>query len=329
MQNQTSSLIAAYSLARRTRNQLTTILAGSFVLAQVTPSFASIDNTAQATGTYNASTANYGSSSQSVPVAAAAPAMTIAKSASAPTTALGTDLTHTDSGDTITYTYTVTNTGNVTMNSVAPIDAGPSFNGFAGTASLGAYSPATATIAPGSSQIYTATYTLSTLDVYHGADIVNGVTNSAVASGTYGPSNTLFTIAAINKATATTQITGFPSLTIAKVAVLTDKAGGTAAKADVGETITYTYTITNNGTVPVINVSPRDNHDTNPGPGAIVPLGGGTGIIGETLSAPGPLGGAASSDATANNGIWSVLAPGASVTFTWAHVVTQAEFNHG
>ncbi len=328
MNDQTSTLIAAYRLARRTRNLCTTLLAGTFVMAQVTPTFATIDNTAQATGTYNASTANYGSSSQSVPVATAAPNMTITKTAAAPTTALGADATHTDALDTITYTYVVTNTGNVTMNSAVPVDAGPKFNGFAGTNSLGAFSPASATIIPGGSQTFTAVYTLSTLDVYHGADIVNGVTNSAVATGTYGPLNTAFTIPAANKATATTQIAGFPSLTIAKVAVLTDIGGGTAGKADVGETITYTYTITNNGTVPVTNVSPRDNHDTNPGPGSLVALGAG-GITGETLSAAGPLGAGASTDATANNGIWSVLAPGASVTFTWAHIVTQAEFNHG
>ena len=332
MKNQTSNLIAAYAFARRTRNTMTTLLAGTFVMAQVTPTFASIDNTATATGTYNASTASYGSSSQSVPVAAAAPSMTIAKTAAAPTVAAGTNITQTDAGDSITFTYVVTNNGNVTMNGVAPVDAGPSFGGFGGTLSLSAFTPATATIAPTLSQTFTATYTLSTLDVYHGAGLAgsNLVANSAVAAGTYGPSNTAYTIPALNKSTATTTIVGFPSLSIVKTAVLVDKAiaGNTLLKADVGETINYTFAITNNGTVPMTSVSPSDLHDTNPGPGSLIGLGG-TNIIGETLTTAGPLGAAASTDATGNNGIWSTLAPGATVTFTWAHVVTQAEFNHG
>ena len=333
MKNHTSNLLAVYVFARRARNTMTTLLAGTFVLAQVTPTLATIDNTANATGTYNAATANYGASSKSVPVAAAAPSMTITKSAGSPTTALGADTTNTDALDTITFTYVVTNTGNVTMNNVVPIDAGPSFGGIAGTNTLGAYSPATASIAPTFSQTFTATYVLSTLDVYHGAGLPasNLVTNSAVALGNYGPSNaSTYQILPANKANATTTIVGFPSLSIVKTFALADKAGGTALFADVGETITYTYRITNNGTVPMTNVSPRDLHDTNPGPGALVGLGGAN-ITSETVLAAdvGPLGAAASTDATANNGIWSTLAPGASVTFTWAHVVTQAEFNHG
>ena len=334
MKNQTSSLIEAYAIARRTRNQLTTLLAGTFVMAQVTPSFASIDNTAQATGTYNASTANYGSSSQSVPVAAAAPSMTITKSIAAipavnPTVGLGADATHTDAGDTITYSYVVTNSGNVTMNGVVPVDPGPSFGGFAALGTLPlVYSPASATLAPGNSQTFTATYTLTTLDVYHGAGLPAQqlVVNNATATGVYGPSNTTIPPASVNTSQVKTTIVGFASLSIVKTAVLTDKNANKAA--DVGETITYTYAITNNGTVPMTSVSPRDTHDTNPGPGALVALGAG-GITSETLTTPGLLGAAASSDGTANNGIWSTLAPGATVTFTWAHVVTQAEFDHG
>ena len=329
MKNQTSNLIAAYAFARRTRNIMTTLLAGTFVMAQVTPTLSSIDNTATAIGTYG-STTSYGSSSQSVPVAPAAPNMTVSKTAAAPTVAAGTNNGQTDAGDSITFTYVVTNTGNVTMNNVAPVDTGPTFGGFAATASLSAFTPATATIAPASSANFTATYTLSTLDVYHGAGLAgsNLVSNSAVAAGTYGPANTAYTIPPGSKSTATATIVGFPSLSIVKTAVLADKAGGTAGKADVGETITYTYAITNNGTVPMTNVSPSDLHDTNPGPGALVGLGG-TNISGESLTTAGPLGAGASTDATANNGIWSTLAPGATVTFTWAHVVTQAEFNHG
>ena len=336
MKDQNSTLIAAYAMARRTRNMLTTLLAGTFVTAQVAPSFASIDNTAQATGTYNGSPANYGSSGATVPVAAAAPSMTITKSIAAipavnPTVGLGVDSIHTDAGDTITYSYVVTNSGNVTMNGVVPVDPGPSFNGFAALGTLPlVYSPASATLAPGNSQTFTATYTLTTLDVYHGAGLPAQqlVVNNATATGVYGPSNTTIPVASVNTSQVKTTIVGFPSLSILKTAVLTDKNANKAA--DVGETITYTYKITNTGTVPMNSVSPTDMHDNGAG-GSNTLVALGTKITGETVlpGDVGPLGAGASTDGTANNGIWSVLAPGATVTFTYVHTVLQSEFNHG
>src|SRR5665213_69486 len=93
----------------------------------------------------------------------------------------------------------------------------------------------------------------------------------------------------------------------------------------VGQTVTYTYVISNTGNVTMTNISPTDLHGS---PAVSVPLGAG-GITNETLTTAGPLGAAASPDTTANNGIWSTLAPGATVTFTWAHTVTQAEIDHG
>ena len=92
-----------------------------------------------------------------------------------------------------------------------------------------------------------------------------------------------------------------------------------------GQIITYTYIISNIGNVPVTNVQVTDMHGS---PAALIPVGG-AGIKGEVLSTAGPLGAGASPDATANNGIWSTLAPGASVTLTYTHTVTQAEIDHG
>jgi len=114
-------------------------------------------------------------------------------------------------------------------------------------------------------------------------------------------------------------------MTIAKTYVLTDIGGGTAGKADLNETVTYTYVITNNGNVPMTNVQVKDMHGT---PAVQVSLGAG-GITSETLTTPGPLGAGASTNSTANDGIWDVLAPGAAITLTWAHTVTQAEIDHG
>ncbi len=324
MNIQNSTLFAAYARVQRIRTAMTTMLAATFIVAQVVPTYATIDNTATATGTYSGLTNSYGTSTNNVPVAPAAPALTITKTAAAPTTALGSDATHTDSGDTITYTYLVKNTGNITMNGVAPVDPGPTFNGSAGTGSLGAFSPVTATLAPNATQTFTAVYTLTQLDVLHCAGVANGVSNTAGAGGTYGPGPTAYSIPNGGKSTATTTIAAFAQLAIAKSYVLA-KAGGNvvAGKAELGDTITYTYVVSNTGNVSMTNVQATDIHA-----GSAVPVGAG-GIQGETLTTNGPLGAGASSDATANNGIWSVLAAGAAVTFTWAHIVTQAEVNNG
>ena len=93
----------------------------------------------------------------------------------------------------------------------------------------------------------------------------------------------------------------------------------------VGQIVTYTYVISNTGNVPIQNVQVKDLHGSPP---VQVPLAG-TGIKGETLTTPGPLGAGASPDGASNDGVWQTLAPGASVTFTWAHTVTQSEIDHG
>jgi len=211
------------------------------------------------------------------------------------------------------------------MNSVAPSDPGPTFNGSAGTGSLGAFTPATATLAPGAFQNFTATYTISQLDNFHAAGVNLGVSNTAGASGTFGPGNTAYTAPPANKGTATTTVPAFPAMTVTKTYAIVHTAANAAlgTNAGLGDTVNYTYVVSNTGNVAMTNVSVNDVH-------AGTALAAGT-VANETLTTNGPLGAAASSDVTVplNNGVWSTLAAGAAVTFTWAHVVTQAEIDHG
>jgi hypothetical protein len=103
------------------------------------------------------------------------------------------------------------------------------------------------------------------------------------------------------------------------------KAASTPGPVSLGQTIIYTYTIGNTGTVSLSNVQVTDMHGT---PAALIPIGPG-GVTNDTLTIPGPSGAAASPDATPNDGIWTTLAPGASVQFIYTHTVTQAEIDRG
>jgi uncharacterized repeat protein (TIGR01451 family) len=301
-------------------------MAFSVLLSQVTPALATIDNTATASGTYNLSTTTSNPSTVNVTVTPAAPSIqALSKSAGVPTTGLGPNATVTDAGDTITFTYVVKNNGNVTLNTVLPTDTGPTFNSIAGTGTLAAFVPTTPsntlpiTLAPGAQQTYTAIYTLSALDAYRGAGSSPLVANSANATGKT-PANV--TVNSTTPATATAIIAPGPSLVVAKTS-------STPGPVAVGNVVTYTYTVTNNGNVPITGVKISDTHE-----GAaitpqsamleqVAPLGGAGG------GTPGPLGAGASTDTTAGDGIWTTLAPGATVIFKYTHTVTQAEFDAG
>ena len=281
-----------------------------------------VSNTAKATGKEPGGQTATSSNATATTSITTVAGLTVTKTAGAPTTALGSSNTFTDAGDTITFTYLLKNVGSVALTVAFPSDAGPKFNGIAGTNTLSAFTPASSvSLAVGASQSFTATYVLSLADVKNGVGIVNGVTNTASATAK-SPAGTTITAPNSN---ATTTIVAVPSLTIAKSFVLTDTGGLTPAKADLNELVTYTYTITNTGNVPMADVSVNDLHGS---PSAVVPVGAG-GITAEALTTVGPYGAAASTDTTANDGVWTTLAPGAAATFKWLHTVTQPEIDHG
>lgn len=314
------------SILRHLRTTGLTSLAALFATGVMWPAYADITNDATASGSYGASTIGSNTSSVAIPVVPANKALSVTKSAGTPTTAGGVNSSITDSGDTITYTFTVKNDGNVTLTHVSPVDGGVTFGGLAGTGSMGTFSPdpTTVTLAPGATQVFTADYTLSQLDVDRAAGTTGAVSNIARATGT-APDST--TVTSTDSPPATTTIAAGPLLNISKAGVLNDVAvGGTNGKADVGDTITYTYTVKNTGNVAITNVSINDVHE-------VTTTYTSAQIKGETLVTDGPLASATpavtSSDTTANDGVWSVLEPGATITFTYTHTVTQAEVDGG
>jgi Domain of unknown function DUF11 len=168
--------------------------------------------------------------------------------------------------------------------------------------------------------------------------------NETMAAGsTSALSLYLKTVACTNSNGAGTAVSGLTTLPINITPMLGDaisctitnmpgtatltitKTPSTTGPVSVGQTIVYTYTIKNTGTVPLNNIQVTDMHGA---PAAQIPLGAG-GITSDTLTIAGPSGAAASPDSVANDGIWTTLAVGATVRFTYTHTVTQAEIDHG
>ncbi|MEU3560492.1 Ig-like domain-containing protein [Kitasatospora sp. NPDC006786] len=153
------------------------------------------------------------------------PALSIAKSVS-PTTVSA-------AGQTVTYSFVVTNTGNVDLTNIGVTETQFSGTGTSPTATC----PAT-TLTPGTSTTCTATYTVTQADIDAGT-----VTNTATAHGTppSGPPATS------PPATARITATSTPALTIAK------SVSPTTVSTE-GETVTYSYLVINTGNVDLTDI---------------------------------------------------------------------------
>jgi uncharacterized repeat protein (TIGR01451 family) len=311
------------------------LLSTSLVAVQVMPAYADITNDAEATGAYGASTVTSPQDSAAVPVAPAAPVLTVSKSVATPTD------TNSDgiigAGDTITYTFVVTNNGNVTINDAAPVDTGPTFANINGTNALSAFSPVNADLSPntgtlaspspGSSQSFTATYVISTTDANNVAGIPaatgDAIENSATATGI----PVRGTLAPVTPSTAETEIPATTGLTIAKSWVFAPISGSLPTGgdvngnglADVGDVVIYTYDVENTGNVTVTSVEITDDHEGTVLAQAsfIESLVSGT-ASDASLVLPNPI-----------DGSWDSIGPGAIVRFRYTHTVTQAEVDEG
>ena len=197
-----------------------------------------------------------------------------------------------DAGDTISYVFTVTNTGNVTLSNVTVSDPLVSVTG-----------GPLASLAPGVSDntTFSATYTITQ------ADIDNGSFSNSATVSSEDPNNNPVVSLSDDPDDATdndsdgdgnpddptvTTITQVPDITITKVDTVNDGGDG---RVDAGDTISYVFTVTNTGNVTLSNVTVSD------------PLVSVTG---------GPL---------------ASLAPGVSdnTTFSATYTITQADIDNG
>ncbi|MEV6125185.1 hypothetical protein AB0M23_32535, partial [Streptomyces sp. NPDC052077] len=198
----------------------TVVCTAAYTVTQADVDAGSVTNSATATGTPPRGEPPVSPPSEVTVPAPAEPALVLAKSASAGKLV---------AGEEITYSFAVTNTGNVTVKDVT-VDEGE----FTGSGKLGAVDcPAgAASLAPGKTVTCTAVYTVTQADVDAGS-----VENSATATGTPPSGEPPVS----PPSTVTVETDDDPGLSVVKSA--------SAASPAVGEEITYLFEVTNTGNV--------------------------------------------------------------------------------
>ncbi len=188
---------------------------------------------------------------------AGTPALTTVKTLTA--NADGDSSTTVTEGDVLTYTVTVTNSGNVPLTGVVVTD-----NKITPT---GGTTPC-ATVAIGGTCTLVGTYTVTAADVTAGS-----ISNTGTGDSNETPPDDDVLV---------TPVAGTPALTTAKT--LTANADGdSSTTVTEGDVLTYTVTVTNSGNVPLTGVVVTDNKITPTGgttPCATVAIGGTCTLVG-------------------------------------------------
>ncbi|MEV0192848.1 hypothetical protein AB0I39_30495 [Kitasatospora purpeofusca] len=203
----------------------------------------SVTNTAVANGTPPTGPPVASPPSNAVVIAMPTPALTVVKSVDAGKL--------TGAGQVLTYSFMVTNTGNVTLTNVSVTDT--AFSG-SGPAPVVTCPAGAASLAPGASVTCTAPYTVVQADIDRGT-----VENTAVATGT-PPSGPPVTSP---PSSTTVPDTPAPAITLVKSA-----DPGTVATA--GASVAYSFVVTNTGNVTLTNVSVTDTAFSGSGPAPVV-----------------------------------------------------------
>ncbi|MEN9908689.1 MAG: hypothetical protein RLZZ540_1838, partial [Bacteroidota bacterium] len=187
-------------------------------------------------------------------------------------------------GDTITYTFAVKNTGTTTLKNVLVTDP---MVGLSITGNL------IVSLAPGATNSsITGTYVITQTDVDAGK-----VTNSALVTAKNPQNNNVTDVSGTTETTNDNTVT--PVSQTNKIALVkTSVYNGNATKAAVGDTITYTFAVTNTGTTTLHDIVVTDPMTLT-----------GLVITGSPVTS---------------------LAPGASnATITGTYVITKADINAG
>src|SRR5690606_6332331 len=150
-----------------------------------------------------------------------------------------------DVDETITYSFTVFNLGNVTLSNITITDPLVTVNG------------GPITLAPGAADgtTFTATYIITQTDIDAGF-----VENQATATGTDASGTTVSDLSDDNSELeddpTITQLCQNPAIALIKVGVPADENGNGCA--DLGETILYSFSVKNTGNVSLTNVIVTD-----------------------------------------------------------------------
>ena len=213
------------------------------------PAFATIDNTVTASGTYLGAPIST-TSTENVDVADQIATLRLDKQGTVNDGGDGTA----DAGDTISYTFDITNTGNVNLRNVVLSDnivtPGLPALGVGGDVlplgdSTDTAAPGWFNLGPGDTIRQTAVYTLTPADVDAGRVINIANVNATTIPG----------LAVTATDTVETRLNVTYSLTL-------DKSGaldlGPNARADVGDLITYQFLVTNTGNTTLTNVDVSD-----------------------------------------------------------------------
>ncbi|MEL7239168.1 MAG: hypothetical protein AAGK78_09915, partial [Planctomycetota bacterium] len=229
-----------------------------------------------------------------------------------------------NAGDTITYTYTVTNEGNVSLFDVtlAEVTSGP--NAFTGTGTVptptrqsgGATLNATGTnndlAVGGAALVFTASYQIQQADIDNG-----GVSNQALASSS-DPSGQPVTDTSDESGTGpgdndptSTPLIAAPQIALVKTAVINDGGDG---RVDANDTITYRYTVSNTGNTTLFDVSVAE---ITSGPNAF------TGAN----AAPTPVRVSGGADLNGSGGLNDLAVGGGTIVFEASYAIAQADID--
>ena len=268
------------------RNRLAvSLIALSTAFGAVGTAYATIDNTVTVTGTPPGGTPTaLDTADESVDVLDALPGLTITKTATlndGDADLLG------DAAETITYQYEIENSGNTTLTGVGVNDTHDGVGTFT-TPTFASWdtqngSPAatagdaTVVLLPGAVAIFETTYTIVAGDISGaggtgvGLSVDGDIDNSAVAEGTYPDGSVTPPDVTSSASTAEVPLDVVSSLEVATVGYvggLPASLGGTGTATDgttdnltAGTLITYVYTVTNDGNVPIQTVGLTDSHN--------------------------------------------------------------------